>query len=248
VGEENGAEFCAALEEDGMNYRAFSVRGRIRENLTLHEAGAPETRISFGGFAADSTLLAAVEEALADRLAAGDILTLTGSLPAGLPMAEVKAFLRRAKEKGARLVIDSRSFTPADLVEARPFLIKPNEEEAAAYLGRPVRDFADALAVARPLQEAGIANVIVSLGGAGALLASEDGIYTAVPPQVEVISTVGAGDSSIAGFLTEVDASAAEALRAAVAFGTAACMQAGTRPPSQADIAHVRAAVSVERI
>ncbi|MBQ8173767.1 MAG: 1-phosphofructokinase family hexose kinase [Clostridia bacterium] len=250
VGEENGAEFCRMLEADGIVYRAFSVAGRIRENLTLYEDSAPETRISFGGLAAHISLLDAVEQYLDGQMGEGDILTMTGRLPAGLSVAAVKAFLSRMKEKGARLVIDSRSFSLSDLVDVHPWLIKPNEEEASAYLGRMVRSFADALDGARALHAQGIENVMISLGGEGALLVCPEGTYMAAPPVVSVLSTVGAGDSSIAGFLaaTVGGASAADALGLAVAYGTAACVQAGTRPPKPDDIKRVGSRVTLRKI
>lgn len=250
VGEENGEEFCRALEADGIAYHAFSVAGRIRENLTLHEDGARETRISFGGLSADPLLLFAVEEYLGTRIEKKDILTLTGRLPSGLDMTEVKAFLCRMKEKGVRLVIDSRSFSLDDVLAVRPWLIKPNEEEACAYLDKEVASIADAKEGACRLQRAGVENVMLSLGEKGAILATSEGVWLAESPAVEAISTVGAGDSSIAGFLAAVTdgKSVEQALCTAVAYGTAACLQAGTRPPLVADVARLLPAVRCERI
>ena len=80
------------------------------------------------------------------------------------------------------------------------------------------------------------------------MLASEDGILTAKTPTVEVLSTIGAGDSMIAGFVGAYAQGMAktECLKTAVAYGTAACMQSGTRPPKQEDVAMVTAKLSVE--
>lgn len=250
VGEENGEEFCRALEADGILHRAFSVAGRIRENLTLHEENAPETRVSFGGLAADGALLAAVERALDQEIGEGDVLTLTGRLPSGLGMSEVKAFLCRMKDKGVRLVIDSRSFSLDDILDVKPWLIKPNEEEACAYLGKEAASLADAKEGACRLQRAGIENVMLSLGKKGALLATSEGVWLAEAPTVKPISTVGAGDSSIAGFLAAVSEgkSIEQALCTAVAYGSAACLQAGTKPPTMADVARLLSAVQLKSI
>lgn len=250
VGEENGEEFCRALAADGMPYHAFSLAGRIRENLTLHEDGAPETRISFGGLAADGSLLAAVQDYLAACVAAGDVITLTGRLPNGLATEEVTAFLLRMQEQGARVVIDSRSFGLAEMMNAHPFLIKPNEEEARGYLGKEITSPQEAADGALCLQRAGVENVIISLGKEGAVLACSKGVFHATPPAICAVSTVGAGDSSIAGFLAALSdgKSKADALCMAVACGTAACLQNGTRPPALADVARILPAVKIKRL
>ena len=94
----------------------------------------------------------------------------------------------------------------------------------------------------------GVENVIISLGKEGAVLASAEGLFHAIPPKICAISTVGAGDSSIAGFLAALleGKSKAEALRMAVACGTAACLQNGTRPPRAEDVARILSAVEIK--
>ena len=204
LGEENGDAFGEKLKAYGVHFLALRRPGRIRENITLHTEGMPETRISFPGFSADAGLLAEAENAVAPYLAES-ILTFTGRVPAGIGMAEVKAFLQRAKAKGARLVIDSRSFSRRDLIEMRPWLVKPNEEEVAEYAEGRVEAHADAARAARALFDAGIENVMISLGGRGAVLVSAEGTYAAAPPAITPLSTIGAGDSAIAGFLAATD-------------------------------------------
>ena len=245
LGEENGDDFCRRLEADGMHYLPLSLPGRIRENITIHPEQGEETRLSFAGFATDESLLGEVEEKIAPALSEGDVVTLTGRVPTGLSMDAVKSFLARLSARGARIVIDSRSFSLDDLRDVRPSLIKPNGEEIAEYLNCTVRAPEDVLDAARALHADGIENVMISLGAQGALLVCSDGTYLATPPAVKVISTIGAGDSSIAGFLSAVAAgnSPAEALKTAVAFGSAACLSGGTRPPEPSDVAEIRAEV-----
>lgn len=237
LGEENGEEFRRRLAADGVRGEYLTVPGRIRENLTLHTEGKPETRISFAGFRAPDDLLSRVEERIgADSDTA---LTLTGRLPEGMPMPEVKAFLSRLTARGAKAVIDSRSFSLDDLSEVRPWLIKPNEEEIAAYLGREIRTPREACEAAGELHTRGIANVMITLGKRGAVLANADGTFFCAPPAVTALSTVGAGDSTVAGFLAACTKGkkGADALAFAVAAGTAACLTPGTKPPRAADVA-----------
>lgn len=237
VGEENGGDFAAALRRDGLDVRLLSVPGRIRENITLHTGAGRETRISFRGFAVGPDFLSALSDLLSD-LGDGDILTLTGSTPTGLAPADLAPLLSDLRRRGVRLVIDSRSYTLADLTAAAPFLVKPNEEEIAQYTGGAVADRAAAKIAAVSLRAAGIENVMISLGARGALLACPTGVFFSPAPAIAPRSTIGAGDSSIAGFLAALSrgADAAACLRTAVAFGSAACLTDGTRPPRAQDI------------
>jgi 1-phosphofructokinase family hexose kinase len=250
LGDENGDAFRRALAADGIDCLPIVQRGRIRENITLHTEGAPETRISFRGFSADASLLNRVADLLDAKLTPDTVVTFTGSLPSGVGVAHAKRMLLAMKEKGAKIVIDSRSFGLDDIREVRPWLIKPNEEEIPLYSAQPVTDLASAADAARELRGEASENVMISLGGAGAVLATADGVFAASAPSIEVRSTVGAGDSAIAGFLAAANEGLPypEMLRRAVCFGSAACMTEGTRPPSGAAVAALEKDVKVWRI
>ena len=161
---------------------------------------------------------------------------MTGRTAEGMAVADVIGMLRKAAAKGAKIVVDSRSFSLDDLKDLKPWLIKPNQEEISAYLGREIRTLEQTLAEAKALHEAGITNVMISMGGDGALLVCDEGTYIAVPPEVEVKSTIGAGDSSIAGFAACPSYKAADRLQWAVAYGSAACMAEGTLPPDPKNV------------
>lgn len=239
LGKENGDSFRRALIDDGIDCICIEVDGRIRENITLHTDNNPETRISFRGFSADSSLLRRVCDTLDGEIDADIVVTFTGSLPAGVSVAEARKMLVEMKAKGAKIVIDSRSFKLDDIKAVRPWLIKPNEEEIALYSDLKVTDLESAATAAAELRKSASENVMISLGGAGAVLACEDGIFSANAPEIEVLSTIGAGDSSIAGFIAAAKSghSYPDMLRNAIAFGSAACMTEGTRPPEKDSVA-----------
>lgn len=232
VGRENGAEFCQALEKDGLSVSAVWVDGRIRENITLHETENPETRISFEGFECKDGVLPKVKEQIGE-VDGQTVITFTGSVPKGIAVSDALALLDELRGKGAKIVIDSRSVSLEQLLAFKPWLIKPNKDEAEAYLSRKINGVNDAADIARYLREKGVDNVIVSLGGDGAVLACEQGVLIAKAPEVSVLSTIGAGDSTIAGFIDGVNRglTAENALKRAIAFGSAACLQEGTMPP-----------------
>lgn len=235
VGKENGDEFKNRLQREGLRCVFLERAGRIRENLTLHVAGEKETRISFSGFSLDDGVFEDLDGML--DVSKGDVVAFTGSVPEGVSITRVKAFLKGLKERGVRLAVDSRSLSIADITEIEPWLVKPNEEEFAKYFGVEVNGFDDCVLYATELSLNGVENVMVSLGERGAMLAS-DGLYIATPPKVKAKSTIGAGDSAIAGFISAfvADMGSANCLKVAVAYGTAACLTDGTNAPNRSDI------------
>ncbi len=249
VGSENGEEFLNMLKSEGLSLVAVTAEGRIRENITLHEKEKPETRISFPGFLCAPTLLSRLRSAIGD-LGEGSACVFAGSAPTGLSEEMLKAFLQEIKSTGAALVIDSRSISLSGLIALKPLLIKPNKEEAERALGVSIDSIADAAHAARSLQEKGIENVLLSLGGEGAVLATKEGVYHATAPKVEVLSTIGAGDSTIAGFLSAVveGCTDEERLARAVAFGSAACLLEGTAPPRPVDVTTLERKITVKRV
>lgn len=249
IGSENGEEFLKMLKAEGLSLAAVTAEGRIRENITLHEKEKPETRISFPGFACTPSVLSELRSAIG-AIGEGSVCVFAGSAPTGLPEEALVSFLQEIKSAGAALVIDSRSVSLPALIDLKPMLIKPNREEAERAIGVSIDGIEDAARAARSLQEKGIENVLLSLGGEGAILATKEGVYHAAAPKVEVLSTIGAGDSTIAGFLSAVAEGCSDEgrLARAVAFGSAACLLEGTAPPLPEDVVTLEGKISVKRV
>ena len=237
LGKENGGEFLSLLDSYGVSSKAIFCGGRIRENITIHEKDKPETRISFRGFSCDASVFDEIRE-LIGEINEGDIVTFTGSLPVGITSADALAFLGELKACGAKIVIDSKSVTLSELIAFKPWLIKPNKDEAESYSKNSVDSAEDAKSFAKSLNERGIENVIISLGENGAVMSSLSGELHVKAPRINAVSTIGAGDSMIAGFIDGfVKALPIEAcLKRAVAFGSAACLSEGTNPPIKTDV------------
>jgi 1-phosphofructokinase len=113
-----------------------------------------------------------------------------------------------------------------------------------------IKTISQVLEKAAVFTEHGITNTMVTLGEKGAALLTEDKVYTASCPAIEAISTIGAGDSTIAGFLAGAYAGegAMGCLKTAVSYGTAACLTAGTLPPEKEDIEKIYAQISVTEV
>ena len=249
LGTQNSADFERELAACGINYVPIYIKGRIRENITIHPEDAPETRISFEGCHVTPETAKSVFETVLPLCDGDTIFSFNGRMPTGLPAREVFPCLEMVKKTGAKLVIDSSSFTMDDFAAVKPWIIKPNQEEISECMGYPVESVEEAEKAARAIHEKGIENVIVSLGGKGAVLVSDDVTCSVSVPHIEVVSTIGAGDSSVAGFISAYSAgkSKEECLASAVSFGTAACLTAGTNPPSKEDVERIRKGVIIKK-
>lgn len=247
VGLDNAAEYRQKLAQADLSVIEIERPGRIRENLTLHCGNGPETRISFAGFTAEDKLLDEIFEQIRPN---GDtVLTMTGRIANGMSIEGVKAFLKKAADCGAKIVVDSRSFSLSDLAEVKPWLIKPNQEEISAYCGEPVEDMETARVKAKEIARLGVENTLVSMGVQGALLITGEQVFYAKAPQVQAVSTIGAGDSTIAGYLAAtVRGETSEGrLASAVAFGTAACLTEGTQPPTEEMIHNLLSQIRISK-
>lgn len=167
-----------------------------------------------------------VEELLRrlDTLKEGDVLVLAGSIPATMSDDIYQTILKRLKDKRILTIVDATSRLLMNVLEYHPFLIKPNHHELGDIYGVEITDKKDVVVYAKKLQEAGAVNVLVSMGGRGAVLVSADGdVYEAPAPAGVLKNSVGAGDSMVAGFLTGWlrTGSYEEAFKMGVASGSA---------------------------
>ncbi|MBO4308952.1 MAG: hexose kinase [Clostridia bacterium] len=252
LGDENGDAFVAYLKKDDIPCRCFTVKGRIRENITVHPSKGKETRISVNTFCVPEAVFAEMEAAILSEDLPNLLVSFSGRIPTGLAKSRVKEMLKKLIAGGARVVVDSSSFTPDDLRELHPWFIKPNEQEIEAFLESAPATALDAAHAARKLVHAGVSEtVMISLGGEGAAYSDGENTYVLHIPALEnPVSTVGAGDSTIAGLLagTAEGLPLEETLRLAVSYGTAACMTAGTLPPRPEDVKTVLGQVRAERV
>ena len=154
-----------------------------------------------------------------------DILVLSGSISKGLPRDTYRKILERMNGKQVRVVVDAEGSLLTSAIPFHPFLIKPNKEEMEELFKRELSSDDEVAACAEKLRQQGARNVLVSLGGDGALLAGEDGkIYRCRSPKGTLVNSVGAGDSMVAGFLAGYERSGgnlSEALRYGIASGSA---------------------------
>lgn len=235
-----------ALDRADVPRLAVPVTSRVRTNITLTEDDGTTTKINEPGALLDPAALQTLRDTLVEQAAAARWVALCGSLPPG-PAADWYADLVEAlRATPASIAVDTSDDPLVGLSQrmpaAAPDLLKPNAYELAQLTGADgdelesaaaAGDFGPTVAAARRLVDRGVRYVLATLGGAGAVLATADGAWTAVPPRIVPISTVGAGDSSLAGFLLAHvrGDSPADCLRTAVAYGSGATALPGTTVP-----------------
>jgi 1-phosphofructokinase len=242
----DGDPYAAALAGTGIATRAVPVHGSARANVTITDPEGVTTKLNLPGAPLTSTDAAAVVSAVAEAADGAAWLVLAGSLPPGAPddfyVTVIDAVRARFGIRAPRIAVDTSGAALAAVVErGRPDLIKPNDDELAELAGEalPSGDLAAAVtSVARRLVPGRVSAALVTLGADGAVLVDADGAWVAAPPRIRVASTVGAGDSSLAGYLLAdvAGASPENRLRNAVRYGAAAASLPGTQAPAPADL------------
>lgn len=239
--------FGAILSDAGLPVHPVAVAGRTRANIAITDPAGETTKVNLPGVALGSADLDAVIAAVVERSRGAHWLVLAGSLAPGLPDDTYVRVIRAVRERwgtdAPRIAVDtSGAALTAVVADGHPDLIKPNDDELADLLGAPLpiaEHLQDAVhQAARALVPASVGAALVTLGGDGAVLVTASGAWAASPPPTRVRSTVGAGDSSLAGFLLASvrGASPAECLVTGIRYGSAAAALDGTQAPTPTDL------------
>lgn len=240
--------YVLELLRDGVDCRPERPVGPVRVNLTITEPDGTTTKINSPGATVDQDALDRLERALHQRSSQARWVVLAGSLPPGAPAGWYAELVSDLADTPARVAVDTSDAALRALADQvlgggpAPDLMKPNGEELASLTGGdPEQIEADpraAAQAARRLVDAGVGAVLATLGGNGAVLVTPEGAWHATPPPTTVVSTVGAGDSSLFGYLLGElrGLAAADRLRLAVAYGSAAAGLPGTTIPGPDDV------------
>ena len=231
----DGTLMGTLLAEAGIDFVPVEVSGPTRSNISVVEPDGTLTKINAAGHPLSADEVDTLLATATDDLDGVTWVVGCGSLPPDTRPDFYAALIERARAKGALVAIDT-SGKPFDAcLEARPDLIKPNLEELAELVGRPLDTIDDVVAAATEVMADGPKTIVVSLGKHGAVLVHDDEPVLAVPPPIVPQSNVGAGDSLLAGFLAG-GGRGADALRRGVAYGSAAASLPGTSMPRSHDL------------
>lgn len=195
-----GEEIRRRLVDDGIDadFEMLSS-GMSRINVKVRNIDGTEIN-GMGPKIADEALACFMDKL--SGLQQGDVLVLAGSIPKSLPDTIYQDMMRLVMDRGIRVIVDASKDLLKNVLPYKPFLIKPNHHEIGELFGVKIASREEAIPYARKLQEMGAVNVLVSLGGQGAVLVDEQGdVHSLEAPGGTVVNTVGSGDSMVAGFL-----------------------------------------------
>ncbi|MFB8245405.1 1-phosphofructokinase [Streptomyces sp. NPDC055952] len=230
-----GALVAELLDQQGIEVAPVPVAGATRSNIALAESDGVLTKINAPGPELSVAERELLLETVRGQSREAAWIACCGSLPRGLAPSWYADLVARSHAAGARIALDTSGPALLAALRERPDVVKPNAEELSEAVGRPLATVGDAVKAAEELRERGARAVLASLGADGQLLVSEQGTWFGSARVEAVRSNVGAGDSSLAGFLI-AGGSGPEALASAVAHGAAAVRLPGSVMPTPGDL------------
>jgi 1-phosphofructokinase len=233
-GGREGDHLSSLLEDVGIEPISVRIDGNVRTNVAIVDANGTVTKVNEPGpRLTDDEIEQLLDATVTDTGAAW--VVGSGSLPPHAPVELFATLTRRAHDAGSLVAIDAEGAALSAAVDAGPDLVKPNREALAEVTGRKVTTIGEAIAAAQQLRERGVGAVLASLGEDGVVLVDDQGALHGYVSVRLSRSSVGAGNATLAGYLTAAG-DRQRAIRAATAFGAAAASMPGSKPPAPADI------------
>lgn len=250
LGAGNQEGFQELFSQCGIANRFQVVSGRTRINVKLTEQNSIVTDLNFSGFqVTDSDWQRFVSDSL-NWIDQFDMVCVSGSLPAGVDLPAFTDWLVRLRTLCPCVIFDSSQEALCAGLKAAPWLVKPNRQELENWLGKTLSSLNEIIAAAHQLREQGIAHVVISLGEQGALWVNASGEWLAKPPEVQVVSTVGAGDAMVGGLIYGLlmRESSEHTLRLATALAALAVSQSNVGITDRTSLAAMMARVDLKSV
>ncbi len=251
IGGYDGLELEGRLINEGVLCDFTRIGGETRTNIILNNRREKvQIMLNAAGPEITPTEIGLFFQKLSSILPNAEFVVVSGSVPPGVNHNIYAQIITTLKGTGIRVALDADRELLRQGCKATPFIIKPNIHEFQRLTGLRSQRVKDMLKQARHLVEEGIKIVLISMGAKGIMGVREEVAYWAVPPQVEVVSPVGAGDSTIAGFIYALSRGMdfKESLTLAVAAGTAAVLTPGTELCKREDIERIKGQSRVEKL
>ncbi len=231
LGGRTGRQIENELKHDGVPTDFVWIPGETRTNISVQEtSGAPPTMLNEPGPNIPAGSLERLKEKICAAAPKADFLLFGGSPAPGVPADVYCTLGKLAIECGTRVILDSDGEPMRLGMECRPFMIKPNRDEVRRLVGIDIKDLDDGAKALGVFRNKGIDVVVISMGAKGAIAGNDEGVWYAVPPEVKPVSTIGSGDSMVAGIahILSQGGDLGEALRWGSAAGAATAMTDGT--------------------
>lgn len=230
VGGNNGRYLCELAAKDGLREDFVRVSQETRCCVNVLEANRRSTEFLEPGRPVTDADVEALHQKIRAHAPQADVVTINGSVPAGITPDAYADLIELVQSYGTPCILDTSGELLKRGVGAHPTMIKPNADEIGQLLGRTITDDADVLSAALELHEAGIENVVVSLGAKGACMACSEGVFRGYAPKIDALNPVGAGDTLVGAFAVGLSRGydAPERLRFALSCASASCLMEGT--------------------
>jgi len=233
AGGDPGERMLKDLARTGFAFEAVRVKSATRINLTVSDKQGLTIKLNEVGEPIGAAELKEVRQLVEARLAKAQWLMICGSIPPGVPPRFYCEIIEMAQRRGVKTLVDTDGDALLHSLEAKPTVITPNQHEGERLLGRALVTRGQFLDALERIHKMGSESVILSLGSRGAMGCSAEGVFEALPPHIDVLCPIGAGDAMAAAFLWAVEKkkSFPDALRWGVAAGTAKAALPGMNFP-----------------
>ncbi|MDE1515461.1 MAG: 1-phosphofructokinase [Vibrio sp.] len=199
LGRDNQELFCQLFEQLGVKDQFIRIAGATRINVKLVEQQGTVSDINFPGITVTEDDIAAFEATLLRLAQDHDYFVLAGSLPQGISPQRCAGWIEQLHRMNKKVLFDSSRDALMAGLEAKPWLIKPNDEELSQWCGRELSTLSECQQAANQLAAKQIENIVISMGANGVMWLHQNQWLHAKPPKMHVVSTVGAGDTLVAG-------------------------------------------------
>jgi 1-phosphofructokinase family hexose kinase len=233
-GGSSGERMLALLDGVGFPFECVRVKQEIRTNFTISDKEGLTIKLNEVGMPLDKRELKEIHDLVDARIGKASWLMICGSIPPGVPPRFYCEIIHLAQRRGVKTLLDADGDALVHALEAKPTIITPNLHEAERLLGRALITRTQSLEALDRIRKMGPESVILSLGSRGAMGSSQEGIFEALPPHVDALCPIGAGDAMAAAIAWSMEKkkSFSESLRWGVATGTAKAMLPGMTFPT----------------
>jgi 1-phosphofructokinase family hexose kinase len=230
-GGDAGKRLHEHLQCDGLEFKVVPIENEIRTNLTITDKHGLTVNLNEAGPMLSKAEVASVEKLVEGTLDRASWLMICGSMPPGVPPSFYGRLIGAARKKKVKTLLHADGEALRQGIEERPTVVTPNQQEADRLLGRTLLTRTHYLEAAERIRTMGPESVVLSLGSRGAVGAFREGVFEALPPRVDAVCPIGAGDALSAAYTWAMERknNGVEALRWGVAAGTASARLPGMK-------------------
>lgn len=250
VGGHCGALAEELLEKDNIKNKFTHVKSETRSCINILDENNVSTEFLEKGESISDEEINAFLDDFDKIIEDSNVITISGSAPQGVPTNIYTTLINMIKAKNKKVILDASGDLLKEGIKALPTMIKPNSEEMENLLNVSINNEEEVIKNAIKLHESGIELVVVSLGSDGALLVCKEGVYHGKPPKIEVVNTVGCGDSMVAAFAVAMERgySNIDSLKYAISISAANAMTFSTGSFNSEDVDNIFENTQINKI